>query len=299
MRAAEGRGQWALAVAQKRDSFRRGWYKFSRDRMSVVGLVSVFLVVLVAVLAPYITPYPAHAKAYVNFTEARQPPSLSHFFGTDVLGRDVFSRVLFGFQFSLLLGVVVLGITVPIGVTFGLIAGYNRGRWLETAIMRVTDIFLAVPPLILALAVSSILKPNIFNAMMAVSMTWWPWYCRLVFAASSSIRTEAFVQAAEVTGASGFRIATREILPNCISTIFTKMTLDMGLVIIMGSCLSFLGLGVQPPKPGLGTMIADGANYLPAQWWICVFPALGIVVIVLGFNLLGDGLRDLFAVEEV
>jgi peptide/nickel transport system permease protein len=165
--------------------------------------------------------------------------------------------------------------------------------------MRITDIFLAVPPLILALAIASVLRPNLFNAMVAVSLMWWPWYTRLVYGLASALRNEFFVSSAEVTGASTAHILFREILPNCISPIFTKISLDMGWVIIIGSMLSFVGLGVQPPKPGLGTMVASGAKYLPDQWWIAVFPALGIVVVVLGFNLLGDGLRDLFAAEEV
>ena len=165
--------------------------------------------------------------------------------------------------------------------------------------MRITDIFLAVPPLILALAITSVLTPNLFNAMLAVSLMWWPWYTRLVYGLSSTLRSEFFVNSAVAIGASTSHILFREILPNCVSPIFTKMSLDMGWVILLGSALSFVGLGVQPPRPGLGTMVADGATYLPDQWWISVFPALAIVVVVLGFNLLGDGLRDMFAAEEV
>jgi peptide/nickel transport system permease protein len=209
------------------------------------------------------------------------------------------SRIFFGFRFSLLMGVIVLALVVPPGVTLGLLGGYNQGTWLETVIMRVTDIFLAVPPLILALAITSVLTPNLTNAMLAVSLMWWPWYTRLVYGLASTLRNEFFVNSAEAVGASKGHIMFREILPNCISPIFTKMSLDMGWVILIGSALSFVGLGVQPPKPGLGTMIADGAKYLPDLWWISVFPALAIVVVVLGFNLLGDGLRDMFASEEV
>jgi peptide/nickel transport system permease protein len=156
-----------------------------------------------------------------------------------------------------------------------------------------------VPPLILALAITSVLTPNLTNAMLAVSLMWWPWYTRLVYGLASTLRNEFFVNSAEAVGASKGHIMFREILPNCISPIFTKMSLDMGWVILIGSALSFVGLGVQPPKPGLGTMVADGAKYLPDLWWISVFPALAIVVVVLGFNLLGDGLRDMFASEEV
>jgi peptide/nickel transport system permease protein len=260
----------------------RNWYKFSRNPMSIIGLGTVLLV-----------------GKFVDFANASLPPCGRYLFGTDVIGRDILSRIFFGFRFSLTMGVVVLAVVVPIGVPLGLIAGYNKGTWLDTVIMRITDIFLAVPPLILALAIASVLTPNLTNAMIAVTLMWWPWYTRLVYGLASTLRNEFFVNSAEALGASKAHIIFREILPNCISPIFTKMSLDMAWVILLGSSLSFVGLGVQPPKPGLGTMVAGGSDYLPEQWWISVFPALAIVVLVLGFNLLGDGLRDMFAAEEV
>jgi peptide/nickel transport system permease protein len=284
---------------RRRESLGRNWYKFSRNPLSLIGLFTVSLVVFLAVFAPLVAPYPQHASAFVDFDNASLPPSRTYLLGTDVVGRDILSRIFFGFRFSLMMGAVVLVLVVPPGVTLGLIAGYNQGTWLETVIMRVTDIFLAVPPLILALAITSVLTPNLFNAMIAVSLMWWPWYTRLVYGLASTLRNEFFVSSAETLGASKAHIIFKEILPNCISPVFTKMSLDMGWVILLGSALSFVGLGVQPPKPGLGTMVADGAKYLPDQWWISVFPALAIVLVVLGFNLLGDGLRDMFAAEEV
>jgi peptide/nickel transport system permease protein len=277
----------------------RNWYKFSRNPMSIVGLGTVLFVVFLAVFAPWVAPYPEHAGKFVDFANASLPPCRSYLFGTDTIGRDILSRIFFGFRFSLTMGVVVLAIVVPIGVPLGLIAGYNQGTWLDTVIMRITDIFLAVPPLILALAIASVLTPNLTNAMIAVTLMWWPWYTRLVYGLASTLRNEFFVNSAEALGASKAHIIFREILPNCISPIFTKMSLDMAWVILLGASLSFVGLGVQPPKPGLGTMVSGGRNYLPEQWWISVFPALAIVVVVLGFNLLGDGLRDMFAAEEV
>ena len=183
-------------------------------------------------------------------------------------------------------------------VMLGLLAGYFQDTWIDATIMRFTDIFLAVPPLILALAVASVLKPTLWNGMLAVSLMWWPWYARLVYGVTTALRNEYFVSAAEVTGASTGHILFREILPNTLSPILTKMSIDIAWVIIIGSMLSFVGLGVQPPEPSLGTMIADGSRYLPDQWWIAVFPALAIVLIVLGFNLMGDGVRDMFAAEE-
>jgi len=286
-------------LGRRWEGFKKAWYKFSRNPVSVIGLVLVLAVSFLAIFAPYVSPHPTHARTYVNFVEASQPPSGSHLFGTDVFGRDVLSRIFFGFRYSLMMGSVVLALVVIPGVVLGLLAGYYRGTWIDTLIMRITDIFLAVPPLILALAVTSVLTPNIFNAMMAVSLMWWPWYTRLVYGLASSLRNEFFVQSAEVIGASRRHILFRELLPNCVSSIFTKMSLDMGWVILIGSALSFVGLGAQPPTPDLGTMVADGAKYLPDQWWISIFPAFAIMVTVLGFNLLGDGFRDLFALEEI
>jgi len=286
-------------LSRKRASFSKGWYKYSRNPLSVLGFIILCLIILAAVFAPYITPYPEHAGAYTNFRESSQSPSPTYFFGTDTVGRDVFTRVVFGYRFSLVLAVVVLSLSIPPGVIMGLVAGYFQGSRIEIAIMRITDIFLAVPPLVLALAITVMLSPNLFNQMMAISLMWWPWYSRLVYSITTSLRHEYFVREAELTGASKLHILLREILPNCLAPILTKMSLDAGFVITVGASLSFLGLGVQPPKPGLGTMVADGAKRLPAEWWMAVFPALAIVMVILAFNLVGDGLRDMFAVEEV
>jgi peptide/nickel transport system permease protein len=289
-----------LQHESRRENLGRSWYKFSRNPLSIVGGTAVLIIILLAVFAPFVTPYPEHAqKPFTDFANASRPPDWEHPFGTDEIGRDIFSRTIFGYRFSLTMGLVVLGLVVPPGVLLGLLAGYFQGTWIDTVIMRVTDIFLAVPPLVLALAIASVLEPNLFHSMIAVSLMWWPWYTRLVYGLATALRNEFFVSSAEVTGAGTAHILFREILPNCLSPIFTKMSLDMGWVIIIGSSLSFVGLGVQPPKPGLGTMVASGAKYLPDLWWIPLFPALAIVSLVLSFNLLGDGLRDLFAAEEV
>ncbi len=299
MRREERLRDLRATLGVKRRGLSRGWYKFSRNRLSVLGLAVLIVIVLAAILAPYITPYPEHARPYTNFGDGSLPPSATHFFGTDRVGRDIFSRVVFGYRFSLLIGAVVLGIGVAPGVILGLVAGYHQGTWIETAIMRVTDVFLAVPPLVLALAITAMLTPNLMNQMMAIALVWWPWYARLVFALASSLRNEYFVREAELTGTSKLHIMFREILPNCLAPVLTKMTLDMGIVILLGATLSFIGLGVQPPKPGLGTMVAEGAKRLPGEWWGTIFPALAIVIVILAFNLVGDGLRDVFAVEEV
>jgi len=269
----------------------RAWYKFRRNPLSLVGLGLVTLIVLLAVFAPLVAPYPTHADAFVDFVNASQPPSATNWFGTDLIGRDILSRIFFGYQVSLLLSVVVLGIAVPIGVTLGLMAGYFGG-WVDYLIMRVTDVFLSIPPLVLAMAIMGFLEPTLLNGMMAVAAMWWPWYARLAYNLARSESHEGYVLAAEVIGAPKIHILAREILPNCLPAVFTKITLDIGFVILIASSLSFLGLGVQPPTPDLGSMVAEGAQYLPDIWWMAVFPALAILIAVLGFNLLGDGLRD-------
>lgn len=286
----------AVLQPRARENLRRTWYAFSRNRASVVGLGVVAAIILGTAFAPWVTPFPRHAGAFTDFEHAGLPPGRAYLFGTDTIGRDIFSRVVFGYRFSLLLGAVVLSAAVPLGVLLGLLAGYYRG-WPETVIMRVTDVFLSIPPLALALAIMAVLEPNLQNAMLAVSVMWWPWYTRLVYGLVSSLRNEGYVQAVQIVGASPGHILLREILPNCLPAILTKMTLDMAFVILIGSSLSFLGLGVQPPDPDLGTMVADGAKYMPDLWWISVFPGVAILVVVLGFNLLGDGLRDVFGVE--
>ena len=271
----------------------KNWYKFSRNTLSVAGLVIVVGIIISAIFAPWITPYPEQAGPFVDFDNTGQSPSLQHLFGTDNIGRDIFSRIIFAFRGALIMAVLVLAIAVPPGVLLGLIAGYLQNTWIDTVIMRITDIFLSVPPLILALAIAAMLKPTLMNAMIAVTVMWWPWYTRLVYGMASSVRNEYFVIAADLMGASKFHILSREILPNCLSPVFTKMALDVGWVILIGASLSFVGLGEQPPIPALGQMVSDGARYMPTFWWMTIFPALAIVLAILGFNLLGDGIRDM------
>ena len=284
--------QWMVL----KDKIGRAWYRFRRNLISITGGSMVLLVILLAILAPYVTPYPQHAGPFTDFLNAFQTPSKSHWFGTDEIGRDIFTRVIFGYRISLMLAVIVLGISVPLGVILGLTAGYFGGR-IETIIMRTTDIFLALPPLVMALAICAAFTPTIEKAMLAIASIWWTWHCRLVHGITRSIKTEEFVQASWVIGDSHFRIIFKDILPNCMSAIIVKTTLDVGFVILIGAGLSFLGLGTQPPKSDLGTMISYGAQYLPMKWWPTVFPSLAILFLILGFNLLGDGLRDMLDVE--
>ena len=278
-------------------SVRKSWYKFSKNPLSIIGLVVVLAIVFITIFANIIAPYPKHAEWFTDFPNAKLPPSLGHPFGTDTMGRDVLSRVMFGFRYSLMMAMIVLVLVVPTGTFLGLVAGYYNNTWLDTIIMRLTDIFVAIPSLVLAMMISSLLEPSLFNAMLAVTLLWWPWYTRLVYGITCSMRNEYFIQSAEMIGASPFHILIREILPNTLAPIFTKMTLDVAWVILIGASLSFIGLGAQPPTPDLGTMVSDGYRYMPELWWISIFPSLAIVFTILGFNLLGDGIRDMLAAE--
>jgi peptide/nickel transport system permease protein len=288
----------AVAGVRRLSNAYQNWYRFSRNPTAMIGLTIVVVCVLAAILAPLITPYPEHVGAVVNFRVRHLPPSAEYWFGTDNVGRDIFTRVVFGMRVSLLLALVVLGTAVPFGTVLGLLAGYYGG-WVEIVIMRVTDIALAIPPLVMALAVAAVLSPDLINAMMAIAALWWTWHTRLIYSITRQIRTQEFVEAAETLGASKFHILFREILPNCVSALAVKTSLDCGFVILVGASLSFLGLGIQPPTPDLGTMVASGASFLPDYWWESVLPGCAILFVALGFNLLGDGLRDLFDVEDV
>ncbi len=276
----------------------QNWRRFRRNPTAVIGTIIVAVVVLATLLAPWIAPHPDHVGAVVNFRARHLPPSPQYWFGTDNVGRDIFSRVLFGYRVSLLLAAVVLGLAVPLGTTLGLVAGYFSG-WTEIVIMRLTDVALAIPPLVMALAVTAVLSPNLVHAMFAIAALWWTWHTRLIFSITRTLRHQEFVEAARTLGASNFHILFRELLPNCASAILVKVSLDFGFVILIGAALSYLGLGVQPPTPDLGTMVANGADFLPDRWWESLLPGAAILFVALGFNLLGDGLRDLYDVESV
>jgi peptide/nickel transport system permease protein len=276
---------------------KRTLYILLRNPLSLLGLLLIAIVVLSAIFADFIVPFPAHAGAVVDFANNNKPPEWPYLFGTDLVGRDLFSRIVYAYRVSLILSAVVLAIAVPIGVTFGLIAGYVGG-WTEYGLMRIADVFLSIPPLVLAMSIMGLLQPTLTNGMLAVTAMWWPWYARLVYNLTRSEKEEGYVLAAEMIGASNAHIIFREILPNCIPSILTKMTLDVGFVILIASSLSFLGLGVQPPTPDLGSMVAEGARYLPDSWWLTLFPGLAILVAVFGFNLVGDALREIFGADQ-
>lgn len=262
-----------------------------RDPLMVIGLLGIFLLILTALLASRIAPYPEDV-IQAHTEEINQPPSLRHFFGTDDLGRDIFSRVIYGSRISLVVGTLVTGLALLIGVPLGVIAG-SSGAVVDETIMRVTDIFLSFPHLLLAMAISALLGPNLRNVMIAIAVSWWPWYTRLARSAAISVRERDFVEASRAIGSSGVRILRKHILPNCLTPIIIQASLDIGAAILTTASLSFLGLGAQPPTPEWGLMITIGRRFFLSSWWPVVFPGIAIFVTVLFFNLVGDGLRDI------
>ncbi|MCX7796959.1 MAG: ABC transporter permease, partial [bacterium] len=198
------------------DRFKKFWFKFSRSSLSIIGLIISTTCVILAVLAPYIVPYPEHIEWYIDYDNALRPPNLEHILGTDQYGRDVFSRIIFGMRYSFTLVVVVLSIVIPTGIVLGVLAGYFKDTWFDYLIMRISDTFVAVPPLVMALAIAAVLKPSMINSMIAVSLTWWPWYARLTYSAVSSLKNEYYIIYSEVIGVSKLRVMFVEILPNCI-----------------------------------------------------------------------------------
>lgn len=272
------------------------WYRFTRNPSAVIGAFIVLSVIFTAIFAPFIAPSPQSAGAFVDFANKHHAPDAKFWFGADNVGRDIFSRVIFGYRVSLGMVIGVLGIAVPFGIVLGLSAAYFGGR-VDFVIMRFTDVMLAIPPLAMALAITAVLSPNLINAMIAITMLWWTWHTRLTYRIAKAQMSEDYVEAAKIAGASHMHIMFKELLPNCVSAISVKVSLDAGFVILFGATLSFLGLGVQPPTPDLGTMVSTGAEYLPEFWWEAIMPGFAILYAILGFNLLGDGLRDMMDVE--
>ena len=265
--------------------------KFAKDKPAVVGGLVVLAVVFVAIFAEQLAPYPGDVAAS-HLLRRLKPPSWAHPFGTDNLGRDILSRVILGSRGALTIAVMVVGSAMLVGVPLGLIGGYYQG-WGSEAIMRVTDMFLAVPQLILALALAQLMTPSLESAMLALSLTYWPFFTRIVYAETRRLKASLFIDALQSIGASGPRILFLHILPNCVSPIIVRATIGMGFTILVAAVLGFLGMGATPPAPDWGLAISESRQYLPDAWWFSTFPGLAIFLTVLGFNLLGDGLRDI------
>jgi peptide/nickel transport system permease protein len=271
--------------------FEYTFYVIRKNSLSMLGLFGLTLLFIIALIAPYIAPYPEDALGVTHPEKVFLPPSLEHPFGTDDLGRDIFSRVLYGTRIELTIGLIVIFLSLIIGLPLGVISGYFGG-FIGEFIMRITDMFLSFPPLLLALAISVSLGPSLTNAMIAIAIAWWPWYSRLAYEQTISIREKQFIEAAKAAGISEFRILFYHILPNCLTPLIVQASMDLGSVILTAASLSFLGLGAQPPQPEWGLMCNIGRIYFLTSWWIATFPGLAIVVTVLILNLLGDGLRD-------
>ncbi|MBN9887215.1 ABC transporter permease [Salipiger abyssi] len=265
--------------------------KFFEDKVALVGLVIITALVLVAIFAGVLATHPGDVSTF-HPADRLQGPSLAHFFGTDRMGSDIFSRILFGARITITIAVISVGLSVLIGVPIGLLAGYYNG-WFSDLLMRVSDIFLAVPQIVLAIAIAQTLGPAIENVILALSLTYWPFWTRLVYAETRACKNETFVEASVALGASPFRVIVLHILPNISSGIIVRTTLGMGSTILTAAVLGFLGLGPPAPSPEWGRTIAESRQYLPNAWWYATFPGLAIFMVVMGFNLLGDGLRDI------
>jgi len=267
------------------------FYLLNRNKLTQASLIIVFILLLLAIISPWIVPYPQHATGGVNPQDKLLPPSWGYPFGTDELGRDIFSRVLYGTRISLRTAVLAVGLALLIGVPLGAIAGAVGGA-VDEVIMRITDIFLGFPPLLLAILIAAFLGPNLTNAMLAIAIAWWPWYTRLIRGQAVSMRERQFVRAARAIGTPTYKIVFSHILPNVIAPVIVQASMDLGGVILTAASLSFLGLGAQPPTPEWGLMVSTSRNYFLNAWWYSIFPGLAIFITVLVFNLLGDGLRE-------
>ncbi|MDV7103637.1 ABC transporter permease [Vibrio sp. TH_r3] len=270
-----------------------GWLRFFRNPLAMIGFVIVLSLIAMAIFAPYIAPEGITSGLTGDALKAQrfQPPSAEHWFGTDGQANDVFSRIIIGSRITLLIvGIVIF--TAPIlGFVIGTVSGYFGG-WVDVVLMRITDVFLAFPKLVLALALAAALGRGLESAIFAIAITSWPAYARLARAETLTIRNSDFLAAARLQGASHWRLISGHIMPLCLSSLVVRVTLDMAGIILTAAGLGFLGLGAQPPTPEWGAMIAEGRDYILNYWWLATFPGLVIFIVAFGFNLLGDGLRD-------
>lgn len=265
-----------------------GLLEFLRNRLALIGLLIITALIFIAVFAPFIAPFD---PVMTNLTGRLQPPSGVHFLGTDEMGRDIFSRIIWGSRLTLYVIGLVAIIAAPVGIVVGTISGYFGG-FIDTVLMRITDIFLAFPKLILALAFVAALGPGIENAIIAISITSWPPYARIARGETITLRNSDFIKAIRLQGATSFRIITKHIVPLCLSSLIVRITLDMAGIILTAAGLGFLGLGAQPPSPEWGAMTSSGRAFILDHWWVITMPGTAIFVVSLAFNLFGDGLRE-------
>lgn len=272
----------------RNSEWRRAVHSLRKSPLAVLGFVIIGGLIALAIFAPLLAPY---SPTKMRLSERLSPPSSTHIFGTDDVGRDILSRVIYGSRISLRICTVVVGLTIGIGTILGVVAGY-LGGWVDELIMRISDVFLAFPALILAMAIAAALGPSLHNVILAMVVIWWPRYARVARGQVLVLREIDYMVAAKAMGTSASRTFIHHILPNCISPILIQATLDLGEVLLTAATLSFIGFGAQPPTPEWGAMISLGRNYLRDNWWYATFPGLAILVAVMGFNLLGDAARD-------
>jgi len=265
------------------------WKTFSNNKLAVAGLLTIIILALLAIFAVKIVPYEPSAQ---NILQRLQGPSLTHLLGTDDLGRDVCSRVIYGTRISLSVGFIAVGIAVLLGILFGAVAGFYGG-WIDSVIMRFVDIMFCFPTFFLILMIIAVLGPNIYNVMIVIGLTSWPGIARLVRGEILSVKEREYVYAARAIGASDIRIIFRHILPNALAPVLVTATLGIADAILIESGLSFLGLGVQPPMPSWGNILTAGKDYIEYAWWLTLFPGLMILITILAYNLVGEGIREI------
>jgi peptide/nickel transport system permease protein len=266
--------------------------KLAADRTAALGALLILSLIVVAIAAPVLSTHPEDIAEF-HPADRLQGPSALHYFGTDRMGSDVYSRLLYGARITIAIAVIAIGVSVLVGVPIGLAAGYYR-NWISDALMRVSDIFLAVPQIVLAIAIAQTLGPSIENVILALSATYWPFWARLVYAETRSALNETYVEASIALGVSPWRVMVLHVLPNISSSsVIVRTTIGMGGTILTAAALGFLGLGPPAPSPEWGRTIAESREFLPEAWWYATAPGIAIFLVVMGFNLLGDGLRDI------
>jgi peptide/nickel transport system permease protein len=279
------RQRWEARKRYLSDSF----ILWRRNRLMVIGTALIIFLLLVAAAAPLLTTHDPYEQI---LPDRLLPLSGQHWFGTDSLGRDIYSRVVYGSRVTLSIAILVAAISTPLGLIIGVLAGFYGGA-LDEFLMRISDVFLAFPKLILAIAFAAALGPGVENAIIAISVANWPSYARLARAETLAVRNNDYIQVIRSMGASNLRIMAGHITPMCLSSIIVRLSLDMGTIILTAAGLGFLGLGAQPPTPEWGLMVSDGRQFLVDQWWVSTLPGIAILIVVMGFNLMGDGIRDL------
>ncbi len=286
--------EWLLAeipessAQAKCQNYYLNWLKFRKNPIAMIGALIILALVLMAIFAPLLT---SEDGTYQTMGDRLQPPSAEHWFGTDEIGRDIYNRIIYGSRYTLYIVFLVSILIAPMGMIIGIVAGYGRGM-IDNFLMRLTDIFLAFPGFVLALAFMAGMGPGLEKAIMAIALTAWAPYARLARAETLMVRNSEYIEAAVLAGTSNFTIIFRHIMPMCLSSIIIRLTLDMSGIILFAAGLGFLGLGAQPPTPEWGAMISTGRDYMLDQWWLAGIPGIAILTVSMGFNLLGDGLRD-------